>query len=398
MPLRHRRAVGRAPGRRPADAGASGRPAAGWMLNTGTMLVVDLNADLAEGDVLTPGDLACPGRVTSASLACGFHAGGPDVMRATAAACVARGVAIGAHVSYRDREGFGRRAAGGRPRPVGRRHRGAVGGARRRGRGRSGVPSPSSSPTVRSTTRWGSTPRWRPPWSMRWPRREPGAGRPRPGRWSTAWRASRPPGGARGVPATAAYLPDGRLVPRDRAGALVEDPASTGRRAVSLARDGGVEARGRDVDGGRGRRPCASTATPPGAAATARAVRDALEPPVSQCGPSSWPAPGPDEPGDSVSDRPDRATTVDPLRGPGPAGGGGRRRRRPRSARPVEAERLAGRRPPASASRWSASAAWWSTCDDRDGVTDDGGVARRSVRDGAAHRPDRTAGRGRTRR
>ncbi len=90
-------------------AGSAGVPCRGRMLNTGTMLVVDLNADLAEGDVLTEGDLGVLDTVTSASLACGFHAGGPEVMRSTAAACVARGVAIGAHVSYRDREGFGRR-------------------------------------------------------------------------------------------------------------------------------------------------------------------------------------------------------------------------------------------------------------------------------------------------
>jgi len=71
---------------------------------------IDLNADLAEHDVMTAEDLALLDHVTSASLACGFHAGGPAVMRAAAAACVERGVAIGAHVSYRDRIGFGRRA------------------------------------------------------------------------------------------------------------------------------------------------------------------------------------------------------------------------------------------------------------------------------------------------
>ncbi len=74
------------------------------------MTGIDVNADLAEHDVLTDGELDLLDHVTSASLACGFHAGGPDVMRAAAAACVARGVAIGAHVSYRDRDGFGRRA------------------------------------------------------------------------------------------------------------------------------------------------------------------------------------------------------------------------------------------------------------------------------------------------
>ena len=70
---------------------------------------MDLNADLAEGDVLTAADLALLDHVTSASLACGFHAGSRPVMRSAAEACVARGVAIGAHVSFRDREGFGRR-------------------------------------------------------------------------------------------------------------------------------------------------------------------------------------------------------------------------------------------------------------------------------------------------
>ena len=70
---------------------------------------IDLNADLAEGDHLTPSDAAVLDAVTSVSVACGFHAGGPSVMRDTARACVERGVTIGAHVSYRDREHFGRR-------------------------------------------------------------------------------------------------------------------------------------------------------------------------------------------------------------------------------------------------------------------------------------------------
>jgi len=73
------------------------------------MTSVDLNADLAEGEMVTDRDLGVLGAVTSASLACGFHAGGPEVMAATAVACVRQGVAIGAHVSFRDRAGFGRR-------------------------------------------------------------------------------------------------------------------------------------------------------------------------------------------------------------------------------------------------------------------------------------------------
>ncbi len=73
------------------------------------MPAVDVNADLAEGEMPSPADRLVLDSVTSASLACGFHAGNRQVMRSTAHAAVARGVAIGAHVSFRDRPGFGRR-------------------------------------------------------------------------------------------------------------------------------------------------------------------------------------------------------------------------------------------------------------------------------------------------
>ena len=48
--------------------------------------------------------------MTSANVACGFHAGDPAIMVATCAAAHARGVRIGAHLGYRDLAGFGRRA------------------------------------------------------------------------------------------------------------------------------------------------------------------------------------------------------------------------------------------------------------------------------------------------
>jgi UPF0271 protein len=69
--------------------------------------VIDLNADVGEG---MEGDLELLGFVTSANVACGFHAGDAPTMRVVCAEAVERGVAIGAHVGYRDREGFGRRA------------------------------------------------------------------------------------------------------------------------------------------------------------------------------------------------------------------------------------------------------------------------------------------------
>ncbi len=70
-------------------------------------MAIDLNADLGEG---YGDDDALLEIVTSASVACGFHAGDADTMRRTCEAAAERGVRIGAHVSYHDREGFGRGA------------------------------------------------------------------------------------------------------------------------------------------------------------------------------------------------------------------------------------------------------------------------------------------------
>lgn len=67
---------------------------------------IDLNADLGEG---VGDDTAMLTVVTSANVACGFHAGTPSILRATCAAAVTAGVRIGAQVSYPDKEGFGRR-------------------------------------------------------------------------------------------------------------------------------------------------------------------------------------------------------------------------------------------------------------------------------------------------
>jgi UPF0271 protein len=75
------------------------------------MASVDLNADLGEGfGVWRLGDDdALLSIVTSANVACGFHGGDPLTIRRSCAGAVARGVAIGAQVSYRDLPGFGRR-------------------------------------------------------------------------------------------------------------------------------------------------------------------------------------------------------------------------------------------------------------------------------------------------
>jgi 5-oxoprolinase (ATP-hydrolysing) subunit A len=74
--------------------------------------VVDLNSDLGEGfGIWTLGDDdALLDIVTSANVACGFHAGDPNILRRVCEAAAARGVSIGAQVSYRDLAGFGRRS------------------------------------------------------------------------------------------------------------------------------------------------------------------------------------------------------------------------------------------------------------------------------------------------
>jgi UPF0271 protein len=67
---------------------------------------IDLNADLGEG---FPNDAALLDRVSSASIACGAHAGDRRTIAATLNAAKLRGVAVGAHPAYPDRAGFGRR-------------------------------------------------------------------------------------------------------------------------------------------------------------------------------------------------------------------------------------------------------------------------------------------------
>jgi UPF0271 protein len=72
---------------------------------------VDLNADMSEsfGPWTMGDDTALLEVVSSANIACGFHAGDPDVMARTMAGAVARDVGIGAHPGFADLQGFGRR-------------------------------------------------------------------------------------------------------------------------------------------------------------------------------------------------------------------------------------------------------------------------------------------------
>jgi UPF0271 protein len=75
------------------------------------MLTIDLNADLGEsfGPWTMGHDEALMPNITSANVACGFHAGDPSVMRRTIRLAKQHGVAVGAHPGFPDLAGFGRR-------------------------------------------------------------------------------------------------------------------------------------------------------------------------------------------------------------------------------------------------------------------------------------------------
>ena len=72
---------------------------------------IDLNSDLGEsfGNYTLGMDSEVLNHVTSANVACGWHAGDPLIMEATVRMCKEKGVAVGAHPGYPDLMGFGRR-------------------------------------------------------------------------------------------------------------------------------------------------------------------------------------------------------------------------------------------------------------------------------------------------
>ena len=67
---------------------------------------IDINCDMGEG---MPTDIALLPFITSANIACGFHAGNGDTIRRTILAALRFNVHVGAHPSFRDRENFGRK-------------------------------------------------------------------------------------------------------------------------------------------------------------------------------------------------------------------------------------------------------------------------------------------------
>ena len=239
--------------------------------------LLDLNADLGEGfGIWTLGDDdALLDVVTSANVACGFHAGDPTILRRVCARAVERGVVIGAQVAYRDLAGFGRRAidvaadelvndviyqigaldgfarvAGDRVRYV--KPHGALYNV-------AAVDAQQAGAVVEAVRLYDPT--------------LPVLGLP----GSELLRAA----DAAGLPtvpeafADRAYTPQGRLVSRREPGAVLHDPERIAARCVELARTGTVAAAdGSPVDV-PARSVCVHGDTP-GAVAIARRVRAAL--------------------------------------------------------------------------------------------------------------------------
>ncbi|MGW0121680.1 LamB/YcsF family protein [Streptomyces sp. NPDC003327] len=243
-----------------------------------TRVSIDLNADLGEGFgrwTLTD-DEQLLSVVTSANVACGFHAGDAVTMRRVCALAAERGVRIGAQVSYRDLAGFGRRAmdvpaaelaaevayqigalqvfaraAGSRVsyvKPHGALYNRVVGDGEQAAAVVEGV--------------------------LLADRTLPVLGLP----GSRLHEAA----AAAGLPVVAeafgdrAYRADGSLLPRGQEGAVVSDAAEVVERAVSLARFGTVAAHGGTEISVRARSLCLHGDTP-GAVGLARRVRERLE-------------------------------------------------------------------------------------------------------------------------
>jgi len=194
---------------------------------------IDLNADLGEGVTDDTGLLAV---VTSANVACGFHAGDETVMRAVCEGAAARGVVVGAQVSYRDREGFGRRAMDVEP--------GVLAGwvaeqvaALRQAADHAGIVvayvKPHGALYNRVVEDAGQAEA-----VLEGSDDLPVLGLPGSALLELAARHRRTVV-PEGFP-DRGYTPDGRLVPRDEPGALVEDPERVAANAVALAESGSV--------------------------------------------------------------------------------------------------------------------------------------------------------------
>jgi UPF0271 protein len=239
--------------------------------------VIDLNVDIAEGFGAwrIADDDALLAVVSSANVACGFHAGDPGTIRRACVTAVAHGVSIGAQVSYRDLAGFGRRfmdvppaelvddllyqmaalqgmaaVAGGRLAYV--KPHGALYNA-------IATHEEQAAAVVEAVRTFDAS--------------LAVLGMP-----GSRWLALAEEAGLETVAeafADRAYTPDGRLVSRREPGAVLHDPAVVAERAVRFATEGTVVAIDGSVLAMPARSICVHSDTP-GAVELVRAVRDGM--------------------------------------------------------------------------------------------------------------------------
>jgi len=234
---------------------------------------IDLNADLGEGVTDDPGLLAV---VTSANVACGYHAGDVATMTAVCEEAVRRGVVVGAQVSYADREHFGRVALDVAYDELRDEVADQVFTLTRIAR-HAGLPVSYVKPHGALYNRIARDPVQAAAVVEAIRRYDPALPLlTLPG--SVAMEAA----GEAGIPsvgegfADRAYTAEGRLVSRREPGAVLHDPEQVAARAVVMATEHRVEAAGGEQVAVEVRSLCVHGDTP-GAVDLARAVRTALE-------------------------------------------------------------------------------------------------------------------------
>ncbi|HEY1974877.1 MAG TPA: 5-oxoprolinase subunit PxpA [Pseudonocardia sp.] len=238
---------------------------------------LDLNADLGEGFGAwrLGDDDGLLELVTSANVACGFHAGDPSIMRRVCARAAERSVVIGAQVSYRDLAGFGRRFIDVAPGELADDvlyQIGALEACARAAGTRVGYVKPHGAlynATVRHTGQAGAVVAGARAFGPL-----PILGLPGSELLAAAERAGLPP--VLEAFADRGYTPEGTLVPRGQPGALLGGVAEVVERAVRLAGAGEIVA----VDGTVlrvGARSLCLHGDTPGAVRMAAEVRAALE-------------------------------------------------------------------------------------------------------------------------
>ncbi len=210
------------------------------------MAQIDLNSDLGEGfgPWSMGDDGAMLGLVTSANIACGGHAGDPETMFATLRLAAARGVTVGAHPGYADPMGFGRRVIPMTPGQIGRMVAAQVGTLM-------GVAA-LAGVAVRYVKPHGALA------NLAADRRDvadaiaAAVGALPAGLAVLAISGTEMEAASRaaGLPTFAevfadrAYLPDGRLVPRDRPGAVIHDAGAAADRLLAFLESGQMPVQG----------------------------------------------------------------------------------------------------------------------------------------------------------